>query len=377
MIQMSTLAETSFLPLTAEQASTKARFPVGCPVVHTKWDGSSSTQVRYGVVALVAVDLDSREFVYQLDDETECIFIPEGELGFGSQASVVLCKADDSTEDAVVIGSVHTATSGNSRVIEYTLQCLDCGSILKQIPHEKIRFRGSQYLGAPPSSSPIKTGAQNSPIKRIKQEEDNFNNYYVLRSYDDNPTPFYESNTVVAATPIASVSQTGTTLGSSSLSSSSTAAAATVRNDSYNEKLFEPFSQRITINDIELIIKRKSPAPRRIGKAKKDRMCVSYHVLGYCQENCPSAKDHVRHTTSQDQALHEWCSCHLSQKPLKRLRKKLKQQQSQPQPQIKKQTSSRKRQQQDDTRSRKRQRVSSFGAGIEAVEGKQQQYLQV
>jgi hypothetical protein len=39
-------------------------------------------------------------------------------------------------------------------------------------------------------------------------------------------------------------------------------------------------------------------------------MCLAFHVLGYCNERCNSAKDHIPHSEKDDKDLVAWCKEH-------------------------------------------------------------------
>ena len=48
-----------------------------------------------------------------------------------------------------------------------------------------------------------------------------------------------------------------------------------------------------------------SPIPTN---GKGTEVCLSYHVLGFCWENCARAEDHWAHTKEEHKALLEWCT---------------------------------------------------------------------
>jgi hypothetical protein len=79
-----------------------------------------------------------------------------------------------------------------------------------------------------------------------------------------------------------------------------------IRNMTYKDDLFASYKAK-GIKSAKLkdaLKERKVQAPLN---SKGERMCLPYHVLGFCNSRCGHANDHATHTTAEDQDLHAWC----------------------------------------------------------------------
>ena len=64
----------------------------------------------------------------------------------------------------------------------------------------------------------------------------------------------------------------------------------------------------------EAVIAADKPVPIN---NKGTEMCLSYHILGFCWNNCDRAEDHRAHTTSETTKLKTWCTeCYREGGPL-------------------------------------------------------------
>lgn len=83
-----------------------------------------------------------------------------------------------------------------------------------------------------------------------------------------------------------------------------------VRNVSYRTASFEEFKALgIKIGRLKDRLKEKNV--KLPSNAAGAPMCLAFHVLGYCNERCNSAKDHMAHTDTEDKALVSWCKEHF------------------------------------------------------------------
>ena len=79
-----------------------------------------------------------------------------------------------------------------------------------------------------------------------------------------------------------------------------------IRNTQYNEEVFGTFkAQGIKSAKLRESLKARNVSLPR--NAKKERLCLPFHVLGICNTRCGNAADHVAHTPAEDQALLTWC----------------------------------------------------------------------
>jgi hypothetical protein len=84
-----------------------------------------------------------------------------------------------------------------------------------------------------------------------------------------------------------------------------------VRNVDYQTARFEEFKARgIRIGRLkEKLKERNVKIPTN---ANGVPMCLAFHVLGYCNERCNSARDHATHTDKEDKDLAAWCKAHFT-----------------------------------------------------------------
>ena len=70
---------------------------------------------------------------------------------------------------------------------------------------------------------------------------------------------------------------------------------------------FEDFKTGITKAKFNEVIKKVGSPP----KVKRDRnnvdVCISWHLWGLPNSNCPHKADHGTHTKEEDDALYTWC----------------------------------------------------------------------
>jgi hypothetical protein len=89
-----------------------------------------------------------------------------------------------------------------------------------------------------------------------------------------------------------------------------------ITNTTYKAPHFEQFKE------LGLSMRTVRDAAREAGKpvptnTAGTECCLSYHVLGFCWENCGRKEDHRAHTAPEDQKLKEWCtSCYREGGPM-------------------------------------------------------------
>jgi hypothetical protein len=79
-----------------------------------------------------------------------------------------------------------------------------------------------------------------------------------------------------------------------------------IRNMAYNEALFANYkAMGIRSQKLKDALKdRKVQLPLN---SKGKRMCLPYHVLGFCNSRCGGSDDHADHTPKEDGELSAWC----------------------------------------------------------------------
>lgn len=90
---------------------------------------------------------------------------------------------------------------------------------------------------------------------------------------------------------------------------SATAKNTMVRNLSYRAASFDEFkAMGIRIGRLkDALRERNVKLPKG---ANGQTMCLAFHVLGYCNERCNSARDHTPHSEKEDKDLVAWCKEH-------------------------------------------------------------------
>lgn len=126
-------------------------------------------------------------------------------------------------------------------------------------------------------------------------------------------TPATEASTV-SSLPSQSSGFLGSvgTKNSAAVSSPQLPKSAYLRNEHYKIDLFGPFKllnvragairDRAKANNISLPL-----------SAKNLPMCLSYHVLGHCNERCGRSGDHIQHNDKETNDLLEWCKLHYTE----------------------------------------------------------------
>jgi hypothetical protein len=83
-----------------------------------------------------------------------------------------------------------------------------------------------------------------------------------------------------------------------------------VRNIAYRVASFEDYkAMGIRIGRLKESLKNRNV--KIPTNASNVQMCLAYHILGYCNERCNSARDHAPHTDREDKDLAAWCKEHF------------------------------------------------------------------
>jgi hypothetical protein len=156
-----------------------------------------------------------------------------------------------------------------------------------------------------------------SDIERERNWEPSFPARYI----QVDTTPWKEvptASTIVAGTTtteVSTLSGASGMAGSHSGHANSTTTGAPprntmVRNIAYRAASFEDYkAMGIRIGRLKESLKdRNVKIPTN---ASNVQMCLAYHILGYCNEPCNSARDHAPHTDREDKDLAAWCKEHL------------------------------------------------------------------
>ena len=70
---------------------------------------------------------------------------------------------------------------------------------------------------------------------------------------------------------------------------------------------FEDFKTGVTKAKFNEVIKKVGSPPKVKRDGKEIDTCISWHLWGLCNSNCPRKADHGTHAKEEDDALYAWC----------------------------------------------------------------------
>ena len=127
------------------------------------------------------------------------------------------------------------------------------------------------------------------------------------------------SSTASTAGTTASTLSTISSLGAASTTSPPTSAPSAapaprtntvVRQVAYNESIFGRFKALgHKAQAVKAYVRKQRVAYPE--NAAGNKMCMSYHVIGVCNDTCRQASDHIVHTAAEDETLRAWCEEHF------------------------------------------------------------------
>jgi len=115
-----------------------------------------------------------------------------------------------------------------------------------------------------------------------------------------------------------SVSDSTASTAASTLTAPSTAATprtaplpsnGIVRNVTYDEQIFSTY-KALGIKSRPFKDKMKEKGIALPTNARGETICLTYHVLGMCNERCKQASDHAPHDATENEQLRAWCEQH-------------------------------------------------------------------